>query len=142
MSDEGGLEEVRESFLSWALSSAISLSLASMMQNLTFFRQGTEEQLGNEMKKAVNGYLYFGAQWHGFWTSCVRFAVMITHPHATLGSGGWSDLTGQARPARDSKRGLRCKSIRCPLTNFLAQGALKFLIMLDFVAAFFLVRQM
>jgi len=27
-----------------------------MMQNLTFFRQGTEEQLGNKMKKAVNGY--------------------------------------------------------------------------------------
>ena len=46
MSDEGGLEEVRESFWSWDLSSAISLSLASMMQNLTFFRQGTEEQLG------------------------------------------------------------------------------------------------
>ena len=69
ISEEGGLEEVRESFLSWALSSAISaraawscdlssaisLSLASMMQNLTFFRQGTEEQLGNKMKKAVNG---------------------------------------------------------------------------------------
>jgi len=27
-------------------------------------------------------------------TYCVRFAVMIAHPHATLASGGWSDLTG------------------------------------------------
>ena len=40
-----------------------AISLASMMQNLTFFRQGTEEQLGNKMKKAVNDYdiLYTGA---------------------------------------------------------------------------------
>ena len=33
-------------------------------------------------------------------TNCVRFAGMITHHHATLVSGGWSVLSGQARPAR------------------------------------------
>ena len=73
--------------------------------------------------KNSNDKLYFGAQWHGFWTSC------LTLRREDYSSPRNTRFRRLVRPYRAgaSCKGLKekrvgCKSIRCPLTNFLAQS--------------------
>ena len=43
--------------------------------------------------KALTRNKTFEAQSHGFRTRCLRFAVIVTDPHARLASGRWSNAT-------------------------------------------------
>ena len=36
--------------------------------------------------------MHFGAQSHGIWPRCLRFAVEVTRHHARLAAGCWSQL--------------------------------------------------
>jgi hypothetical protein len=45
-----------------------------------------------EAQRGLSTFVNFGAQSHGFWSGCLRFAEMVAHRHARLASGCWSPL--------------------------------------------------
>jgi hypothetical protein len=65
----------------------------------------------------------FGAQSHGIWPGCLRFAVEVTRHHARLASGHWPPATGRDSNPQSPDERFPNGEILPPFLSFLAQGS-------------------